>query len=217
MEKNKHFGFYLDQTRCVGCRTCQLACKDYHDSPIGVSYRRVSEYEGGSWVKNENNLLQPFNVFAYYSSIACNHCDDPACTKACPTGAMHMGDYGIVDVDTSKCIGCKSCAMACPYGAPQFNEHTGHMSKCNGCQERLDEGMMPICVDACPFRAIEAGPISELREKHGHIAGVAPLPAYEITRPNLCIKPEKNAQPSNKGNGTAHLPQTLSEVSYDIV
>lgn len=217
MEKNKHFGFFLDQTRCVGCRTCQLACKDYKDSPVGVNYRRVIEFEGGSWLNDQQNCFIPQNVFTYYSSISCNHCDDPACTKACPTGAMHMEDYGIIDVDASKCIGCKSCSMACPYGAPQFNKHTGHMSKCNGCKERLDEGMMPICVEACPFRALEAGPISELREKHGHIASIAPLPTYEITRPNLCLKPEKNAQASTQSSGKSHLPQHFSEVSYDIV
>ncbi|AFL68200.1 DMSO/selenate family reductase complex B subunit [Sulfurospirillum barnesii] len=217
MEKNRHFGFYLDQTRCVGCRTCQLACKDYKDTPIGVSYRRVFEYEGGSWTKKKGDFFEPFNVFAYFSSISCNHCDDPACTKVCPTGAMHRSDYGIISVDESKCIGCKSCAMACPYGAPQFNEQSGHMNKCNGCMERLDEGLKPICVEACPFRAIEAGAISELREKHGHEASIAPLPRYELTRPNLCIKPEKNARHSGKGDGTFHLPQNHSEVSYDIV
>ena len=217
MEKNKHFGFYLDQTRCVGCRTCQMACKDYKDSPIGVNFRRVLEYEGGSWIVEKPDMLQPSHVFTYYSSISCNHCDDPACIKACPTGAMHMGDYGIVDVDQSRCIGCKSCAMACPYGAPQFNKYTGHMNKCNGCQERLNENLSPICVESCPFRALEAGPIQELREKHGDISSIAPLPKYEITRPNLCLKPEKNAQPSGQGVGTMHLPQNNSEVTYDIV
>lgn len=217
MEKNKQFGFYLDQSRCVGCRTCQLACKDYKSSGIGISFRRVVEYEGGRWFQQESGAVEATNVFAYYTSLSCNHCDDPACTKACPTGAMSKNSYGIVSVDSDKCIGCKSCAMACPYGAPQYDEHAGHMTKCNGCSERLDEGQSPICVEACPFRALEAGPISELREKHGHIAGVAPLPKYEQTRPNLCIKPEKNAQPSDNGLGEAHLPQSFQEVSYDIV
>ncbi|RXJ86065.1 DMSO/selenate family reductase complex B subunit [Arcobacter sp. CECT 8985] len=217
MEKNKQFGFFLDQTRCVGCRTCQLACKDYKKSPVGISFRRVVEYEGGNWFEQKSGAFEASNVFAYYTSLSCNHCDDPACTKACPTGAMHKGKYGIVSVDASKCIGCKSCAMACPYGAPQFDEDEGHMTKCNGCSERLDEGKEPICVEACPFRAIEAGPIKELRAKHGVLAGVAPLPKYEKTRPNLCIKPEKHAQASESGVGEAHLPQSYQEVSYDIV
>ncbi|QKF83259.1 DMSO/selenate family reductase complex B subunit [Halarcobacter ebronensis] len=217
MEKNRQFGFYLDQTRCVGCRTCQLACKDYKQSSIGISFRRVVEYEGGKWFQKQSGAFEQTNVFTYYTSLSCNHCDDPACTKACPTGAMHKDSYGIVSVDADKCIGCKSCAMACPYGAPQFDEESGHMTKCNGCSERLDEGLDPICVEACPFRALEAGPIKELREKHGHIAGVAPLPEYEKTRPNLCIKPEKNAQPSENGSGKAHLPQNYQEVTYDII
>lgn len=216
MQTNKHFGFYLDQTRCVGCRTCQMACKDYKDSPIGVNYRRVVEYEGGTWIEENPNVLQPSGVFAYYTSLSCNHCDNPACIKVCPTGAMRMGDYGIVEVNASKCIGCKSCAMACPYGAPQFNSDAGHMTKCNGCKERLDEGEDPICVASCPFRALEAGPIEVLRAKYGHVASVAPLPRYEVTRPNLVLKPEKNAQPSGKGTGISHLPQHFSEVTYDL-
>lgn len=217
MKTNKQFGFYIDQTRCIGCRTCQMACKDYKDSIIGVSFRRVFEYENGTWIQNQDKIYEASNVSTYYTSISCNHCDDPACTKACPTGAMHKGDYGIVSVDTSKCIGCKSCAMACPYGAPQFNEEEGHMSKCNGCSERLDVGQEPICVEACPFRAIEAGSINELREKHSFVGSVAPLPEYTKTRPNLSIKPEKNAQSAKYGTGEMHLPQDYTEVNYDII
>jgi anaerobic dimethyl sulfoxide reductase subunit B (iron-sulfur subunit) len=216
MRKNQQFGFFLDQSKCVGCRTCQLACKDYKDTEIGVNFRRVVEYEGGEWFVEPQKTTN-VGVFAYYSSISCNHCDEPACAKVCPTGAMHKTNYGIVDVNPNKCIGCRSCAMACPYGAPQYSKAQKCMTKCNGCKERLDEGLAPICVESCPFRALEAGAIGDLRKKYGHEASIAPLPKYEITRPNLVLKPEKNALSSGNGKGTMHLPQNYQEVEYDIV
>ncbi len=79
-------------------------------------------------------------MFAYYLSIACNHCEDPACTKVCPSGAMHKREDGFVVVNEEVCIGCRYCHMACPYGAPQYNADKGHMTKCDGCHERVAEG-----------------------------------------------------------------------------
>ncbi len=113
--------------------------------------------------------------FAYYLSISCNHCEDPACTKVCPSGAMHKRDDGFVVVNEEVCIGCRYCHMACPYGAPQYNAAKGHMTKCDGCYDRVAEGKKPICVESCPLRALDFGPIDELRKKHGELAAVAPL------------------------------------------
>lgn len=81
------YGFFIDSSRCTGCKTCELACKDYKDLTPDVSFRRIYEYAGGDW--QEDNGVWHQNVFAYYLSIACNHCEDPACTKVCPSGAMH--------------------------------------------------------------------------------------------------------------------------------
>ena len=135
----KQYGFYIDSAKCTGCKTCQLACKDYKDLQVDVSFRRVYEYTGGSWQADGNAWNN--SVFAYYLSIACNHCADPACTKVCPSGAMHKrAEDGLVAVNEDVCIGCKSCAMACPYGAPQYDPRKGHMTKCNGCNERVAEG-----------------------------------------------------------------------------
>lgn len=198
----KHqYGFYIDLTRCTGCKTCQVSCKDNKSSPEGVNFRRVYEYAGGNWVQGENNSWQQ-NIFAYYLSVSCNHCADPACTKVCPSGAMHKRETdGLVVVDTDVCIGCKYCDMACPYGAPQYDEQKGHMTKCDGCFDRLAIGKNPICVDACPLRAIEFGPIDELREKYGDLADVAPLPNASVTQPSLVIKLSKNAQPATSQLG----------------
>ncbi len=115
-----------------------------------VSFRRIYEYAGGDW--QEDNGVWHQNVFAYYLSISCNHCEDPACTKVCPSGAMHKRDDGFVVVNEEVCIGCRYCHMACPYGAPQYNAAKGHMTKCDGCYDRVAEGKKPICVESCPLR-----------------------------------------------------------------
>lgn len=89
---------------------------------------------------------------------------------------MTKREDGTVYVDETKCVGCRYCQWACPYGAPQMNTSTGHMSKCDPCYDYRDTGQNPACVDACPSRALNWGPIDELREAHGDQAGIAPLP-----------------------------------------
>ena len=102
-----NYGFFFDQNVCNGCKACQIACKDKHDLPIGVNWRRVVEYSGGSWQKDGNTFTP--NVFTYYTSISCNHCQDPICMRVCPTTAMSRHDDGTVYVDQNKCVGCRYC------------------------------------------------------------------------------------------------------------
>ena len=205
----KQYGFYIDSAKCTGCKTCQLACKDYKDLQVDVNFRRVYEYAGGSWQAEGNTWRS--DVFAYYLSIACNHCADPACTKVCPSGAMHKrSEDGLVAVNEDICIGCKSCAMACPYGAPQYDPRKGHMTKCNGCNERVAEGKKPVCVGACPLRALEFGPIDELRAKYGALAAVAPLPEGKYTIPSIVIKPSPKARPTGDTTGFLANPREVN-------
>lgn len=189
------YGFYFDSDRCTGCKTCELACKDYKDLDTNVNFRRIYEYAGGDWQQQANGCWQ-HNVFAYYLSISCNHCDNPACVSVCPTGAMHKTEDGFVIVNEAICIGCRYCHMACPYDAPQYDAMKGHMTKCDGCHSRILEGKKPICVDACPLRALDFAPIDELRKTYGDLAAIAPLPSPEHTAPNLVIKTNKNARPT---------------------
>jgi anaerobic dimethyl sulfoxide reductase subunit B (iron-sulfur subunit) len=202
------YGFFVDSAKCTGCKTCQVACKDYKDLRADVNFRRVYEYTGGSWQATGGAWTN--SVFSYYLSIACNHCADPICTRVCPSGAMHKraGD-GLVAVNEDVCIGCKSCSLACPYDAPQYDPRKGQMTKCNGCYERLDEGLKPICVEACPLRALDFGPVEELQAKYGDLGSVAPLPAAGFTSPILVIKPNPNARPTGDCSGFLGNPREV--------
>lgn len=115
--------------------------------------------------------------------------------KVCPTKAHHKRDTdGLVVIDTKKCVGCGLCAKACLYGVPVLNPATRKMSKCDACADRLDHGLQPICVESRPQRAIEFGPIDELRKKYGDRATIAPLPDADLTKPSLVIRPPKGLE-----------------------
>ncbi|MDO6620951.1 DMSO/selenate family reductase complex B subunit [Shewanella sp. 6_MG-2023] len=208
MTEQIQYGFYLDTTKCTGCKACHVSCKDRQSEIIrtgnnhedqgvpalaGVNWRRVYEYGGGSWSENADGSFEQ-DVFTYYTSIGCNHCSEPVCVKACPTGAMHKRrEDGLVHVATDLCIGCNSCAQACPYDAPQLDTQRKVMTKCDGCFDRLAEGKKPICVDSCPLRAMDFDTMENLKAKYGNGDGhIAPLPSESITTPNLIIKANKN-------------------------
>lgn len=202
-------GFYFDQTLCTGCKACAIACKDKHDLPVGVTWRRVAEYTGGSWVLNPDEGTAANTVFTYYTSVSCNHCDDAICVEVCPTTAMHKGADGIVAVNPDVCIGCKYCAMACPYGAPQYNPDKGVMTKCDFCADRVRAGGTPACVASCPSRALDFGEVAELRARHGSQASIAPLPDAQVTQPNLVVTPHPQAQPSGSKAGVLANPDEV--------
>jgi anaerobic dimethyl sulfoxide reductase subunit B len=186
-------GFYIDQSRCTGCKTCQVACKDKNDLEVGRLFRRVTVMTCGSFTPLGNAYSQ--NVVAYWTSMACNHCDNPKCVENCPTGAMHkrVAD-GIVLVNEDLCIGCQLCTWSCPYDAPQYNSQKGKMSKCDLCIDLIEEGEIPVCVAACPNQLIEFGQIETLRKQYGDLAEVKGLPPSEVTQPNIVIKPHNGAE-----------------------
>lgn len=165
-----------------------LACKDYKNLDAAVSFRQVYEVVGGGWARDEAGCLTQ-DCFAYYVSSACNHCSNPACMEVCPTGAMGKNELGLVSVDERRCIGCGYCALSCPYHAPKVDRSVGHSAKCDGCYERAVEGKQPICVEACPLRALDFGPIADLRVAYGALADLPPLPDSSQTAPNLAMSP----------------------------
>lgn len=196
----KQLAFSVDIAKCTGCKACQIACKDKNNLPIGVRWRRVFQYEGGEWIKQDGQMI-PSSVYAYTVSAACMHCENPICMDVCPAAAISKRADGIVLIDQDKCIGCRYCSWACPYGAPQFNEDLGVMTKCNMCVDLVDKGERPACVESCPYRAMDFGPLDELRQKHGIFAAPAPLPDSNLTRPSVVYSPNRVTKSSGDTSG----------------
>jgi anaerobic dimethyl sulfoxide reductase subunit B len=200
----KQLAFYFDASACNGCKACMVACKSKNNLPLGKNFRRVIQYGGGSWTTHpeRKDIMIPNNIFAYPVSTACMHCEHPQCVYACPTTAMYKREKdGLVLIDESKCIGCRYCEWACPYGAPQYDSDRGVIVKCDLCVDLIDNGEEPFCTASCVMRALEFGDITELRRKHGNINAIEPLPDSNITYPALVIKPHRHSQESGKGRG----------------
>jgi anaerobic dimethyl sulfoxide reductase subunit B (iron-sulfur subunit) len=204
----KQLAFYFDASACTGCKACQIACQDKWDLDATTRWRRVAEYSGGEWLPNADGTFTQ-TVFAYYVSVACNHCEEPLCKEVCPAKAISKRDDGIVLIDRDKCIGCRYCQWACPYHGPQFDEDKGTMSKCTFCSDAIDRDEPPACVAACPSRALFFGELSELREKYGTVSNLAPLPDADVTKPALVIKPGRAAHLAGSGAGKLANPEEI--------
>jgi anaerobic dimethyl sulfoxide reductase subunit B len=196
------YAFTFDASACTGCKACQVACKDKNGLPLGMLWRRVYEVSGGAWERR--GAAWTNTVFAYNVSMACNHCAEPACATACPTGAYVIRDDGIVWIDSGRCVGCGYCSWVCPYSAPQYSHDLGRMTKCDFCRDLLDEGLPPACVAACPMRALDftevmTGGALEPVAPHALWDAPAtthpyPLPAFSSTQPRVALKPHAAMQ-----------------------
>ena len=179
-------GFYFDQTRCTGCLTCVVACKDWNDVSAGpASWRRVITMEKGTFP----------DLFVAFLSTGCHHCADPACMEVCPAEAISKReDDGVVVVDRETCLGqdqCSQCLEACPYDAPQFGEgDNAKMQKCHFCLDRLDNNRKPACVDSCPMRALDAGPLDRLVSLYGDGKEAEGYLYHKTLRPSTLFKPK---------------------------
>lgn len=147
------YAMVLDTRRCVGCHSCTVACKVHNDLPVDMIYNPVT-------------TIGPTGVFPHlhmvHIPLLCMHCDNPPCVDACPTAASQQRADGIVFVEDKKCVGCKACVMACPYGARIPNHETGSVQKCDFCMERVDLGKEPHCVKTCHQKARIFGDLEDV-------------------------------------------------------
>ncbi len=181
-------GFFFDQTRCTGCYTCSVACKDWHDIDDGVvNWMRLKAIERGTFP----------DLFVAYLASPCYHCENPACILVCPADAIVKRDSdGIVVVDQNKCLGKRECGArclkACPWDSPQFDrEDNAKMQKCDLCLERLKNGQQPVCIEACPMFALDAGDLSILQEKYDDITAAEGFRYSGKIKPSVLFKPKR--------------------------
>ena len=171
------YGFAIDQRTCIGCHACTVACKTEHEVPLGQFRTWVKYVDKGEWPSSTRS----------FGVMRCNHCTDAPCVAICPTKALFKRPDGIVDFDSDRCIGCKSCMQACPYDAIYIDEETHTAAKCNFCAHRVDDGLQPACVVVCPTRSIWAGDLDD------QASGIAQLLA---TNPVAVRAPEQGTRPN---------------------
>lgn len=190
----QQLGFVHNNVDCIGCRACEIACKDKNGLPAGPRFRRVMYIEGGTYP----------DVYAYKVNMSCNHCAEPACLPACPTGAIwKRADNGVVDIDSTLCIGCRRCEAACPFGAPQFDPSDGLVKKCNMCIDELEAGRKPYCVSACMMRVLDIGDINQIWDAKLDSKAIGPndkvvkqvknMANPELTKPSIGFIPHSKA------------------------
>ena len=157
----EQYGFFVNTDICTGCKACMTSCFDRNNLEVPQKFRKVFEFGGGEWKADEAGAFTA-TAFTYYVSMTCGHCENPACVANCPTGAMQKDpETGIVNNDKEKCIGCKYCYQACPFGVPTYS--SAAMDKCDCCTlGGTRPGNAPRCAEACKFGALHFGTVDEL-------------------------------------------------------
>ena len=196
-------GFFTDTSVCIGCKACEVACKEWNEVPatsefgdgldfLGSSYDNTGQLGADTWrhvafIEQERERPQDDGQGGFrwlMSSDVCKHCTSAACLDVCPTGSLMRTEFGTVVVQADICNGCGYCIPACPFGVIDQREGDGRAWKCTMCYDRLKGGMEPACAQACPTQSIQFGPLDELRERARgrvdtlHAAGVEEARLY---------------------------------------
>src|SRR5881398_3567068 len=161
----------IDTTTCIGCKACEVACMEWNDLPFGETvfdntYQTMPETRWNYWnliLFNEHVREEDGSLMWLMRKDQCMHCAEPGCLAACPApGAIVQYDNGIVDVNPSACIGCGYCSTGCPFDVPKFSKATGKMAKCTLCVDRVEVGLEPACIKACPTGCLQFGTKEEM-------------------------------------------------------
>jgi formate dehydrogenase iron-sulfur subunit len=182
-EHPARMGFFTDTSVCIGCKACEVACKEWNAVPedglllTGMSYDNTVGLGASTWrhVAFIEQIARPATPEGtdspgdasrwLMSSDVCKHCTHAACLDVCPTGALMRTEFGTVVVQSDVCNGCGYCIPACPFGVIDRREEDGRAWKCTLCYDRLSGGLEPACAKACPTESIQFGPVDELRER----------------------------------------------------
>ena len=171
------YGFFTDTSVCIGCKACEVACKEWNQLPgnepvFGDGFDNTGSLDSQNWrhVKFIDNVadetMQAGDGKAWLMmSDVCKHCKHASCLEVCPTGALIRTEFDSVYIQPDVCNGCRDCIAACPYGVIGLDEHSNVAQKCTLCYDRLQGGMEPACAKACPTQSIQFGPVDELRAK----------------------------------------------------
>jgi len=168
MAAEKRLGMLIDTSKCMGCRACQIACKQWNQLPASKThqsgtYQNPPVLSGTTWTlvqfvePDESREVWNANPRWLFRKNACNHCGDPTCVEVCPTGACKQRDDGIVYIDQGLCAGCKYCVETCPFSIPHPDHESGNARKCRMCLDRVENDMKPACATACPTGAVQFG------------------------------------------------------------
>jgi formate dehydrogenase iron-sulfur subunit len=168
-------GFFTDTSICIGCKACEVACKEWNNVPedglnfTGESYDNTSGLSANTWrhvafieEQMASSASEEDGFRWLMSSDVCKHCTEAACLDVCPTGALFRTEFGTVVVQEDVCNGCGYCVPACPFGVIDRRERDGRAWKCTLCYDRLKDGLEPACAKACPTQSIQFGPLDEL-------------------------------------------------------
>ena len=183
-------GFFTDTSVCIGCKACEVACKEWNAVPedgislSGMSYDNTVGLGASTW-RHVAFVEQPAaeGMRWLMSSDVCKHCTESACLDVCPTGSLFRTEFGTVVVQEDICNGCGYCVPACPYGVIDQRPQDGRVWKCTLCYDRLSDGMETACAKACPTDSIQFGPLDELRERAAR--RVAQLHEADVTDARL--------------------------------
>ncbi len=169
-------GFFTDTTVCIGCKACEVACKNWNQLPArdggviemsGESYDNTLRLDGIHWrhVKFVEQFETAYNGRWLLMSDVCKHCVQAGCLEVCPTGAIIRTEFDTVVIQSDACNGCRACIAACPFGVIEMNPAAGTAQKCTLCYDRISVGLEPACSKACPTDSIQFGTIADLRER----------------------------------------------------